>query len=148
MICPQCGALVQDELKKCDNCNWEFNMAEDTDKTLPGGEIVPTLPAIKDENTQSGKHFKKERPDMYKVLMLILAIVIVILSFYGANYISEGGLRLNSMKTTVSLFSFDTGNNASYYQNLGAVFYGFAYGIRAIGVGLASLVLAISFKKN
>lgn len=148
MICPQCGALVQDEMKICDNCNYEFNISEDKIDEKPTKEIIPALPAIKEDNIQQEKSIKKEKPDMYKVLMLILAVVIIILSFYGASYVSGGGIKLNQMKTTVSLFSFNTGDNTSYYQNLGAIYYGLAYGIRAIGIGLASIVLAISYKKN
>ncbi len=149
MICPQCGALVEDNLTKCDNCNYEFNN-NSNNKIETAEEFIPTLPALKNDEIPNMEIPKREKPDMYKVLMLILAVTIVILSFYGAHYISQGGINLNSMKnaSVASLFSFDNGSSVSYYQNLGAIYYGFAYAVRSIGIGLAALVLAIAYRKQ
>lgn len=148
MICPQCGALVDDGIEKCDNCEYIFTPQPDESVTPIADDYITNLPALNYGNNTDDKK-THQKPDIYKVIMLVLAVLIICLTFYGAHYIAQGGLNLNSMKTAsvASLFNFGNGTDVSYYQNLGAVYYGIAYGIRAIGVGLSAIILAIAFKK-
>ncbi len=151
MICPQCGALVDDELKNCDNCGYEFStpdVAAETDES--DYNITKNVPALKQPMPEPPKRANTAPVNFYRLFICICAAAIAVLSFYGAHYIARAAVSLNSIQISAaqSIFGFGTSDNTTYYQNLGVIFYGFAYFVRAVGVGLAGIILAIGLKKQ
>lgn len=147
MICPKCGAMVEDTIKTCDNCGYEFQDTSPVAET-DGSEynININTPALAD----SFKPIKKvniTRNRLFAIILLIISISIVIITFYGAHFMSIAGKNINGMQSiSSSLFGFSSGVDASYYKNLGAAIYGFSYVVR--GIGLALGVHVASFIKK
>lgn len=147
MICPKCGAMADDTVKICDNCGYEFQDTSPVAET-DGSEynINVNTPALAD----SFKPIKKvniTRGRLFAAILIILSISIVIITFYGAHYMSLAGKNINGMQSiSSSLFGFSSGVDTNYYKNLGAAIYGFSYVVR--GIGLALGVHVASFIKK
>ncbi len=141
MMCPKCGAMVEDAIKTCDNCGYEFSDTSPVAET-DGSEynININAPALAD----SFKPVKKvniTRNRLFAIILLIISISIVIITFYGAHFMSIAGKNINGMQSiSSSLFGFSSGVDASYYKNLGAAIYGFSYVVRGIGLALGTHV--------
>lgn len=138
MICPKCGAMVNDDVKECDNCGYEFETptaAAETD----GSEYTANAPALIDAFKKTHRTISLKKCVAYTVILAI-AVTIVIFSFYGAYYISAAGRSLNSMKSSgTSIFGTAIGIDNSLYMYIGAAVYGLAYVARAIGIALAAI---------
>ncbi len=141
MMCPKCGAMVEDTVKTCDNCGYEF---EDTSPVAEtdGSEynININAPALAD----SFKPIKKVNITwnrFFAAILIIISISIVIITFYGAHYMSLAGKNINGIQgISSSLFGFSSGVDSNYYKNLGAAIYGFSFAIRGIGLALGAQV--------
>ena len=146
MVCPKCGALVDDNVSLCDNCGYIFedNVAQpETD----GGEynINPNTPAL------PGAFMPKRNAIKFKnvwfLLSLAAAIVIVVCCFYGAHYISKAGIAINNIQmSSTSIFGFGEGMSGDYYKFLGAALYGMAYVVRGAGVALGAITVLLGLK--
>ena len=141
MMCPKCGAMVEDTVKTCDNCGYEFpdtSPVAETDGSQYNINI--NAPALAD----SFKPIKKvnmTRDRIFAAILIIISISIVIITFYGAHYMSLAGKNINGMQSiSSSLFGFSSGVDASYYKNLGAAIYGFSFAVRGIGLALGAHV--------
>lgn len=144
MVCPKCGALVDDTLTVCDNCGYIFEEASAAAET-DGSEykINPNTPALADA-------FKPERKKSHlsgKILFFIsilAAAAVIILTFYGTHYITAAGTGLNRVQSTgASIFGFSSGFDSSYYVYMGAAVYGLSYAIKGLGIALASLIVIL-----
>lgn len=151
MVCAKCGALVDDNLNVCDNCGYVFedNVAQaETD----GSEynINTNTPALPD----AFKPVKEKREYKLNRLLLVLAVIaaatVVILTFFGAHYITEAGISLSSLQSSSasSIFGFGGGIDSNYYRFVGVALYGASYAIKGIGVAFAAIIVLLGIRNS
>lgn len=145
MVCPKCGAMVNDDVSVCDNCGYEFETATAAAET-DGSEYISNAPALPDAFKKQHRRRISFKEFTAYACVLIIAAMIVIFAFYGASFIGAAGKSLNAIQTSgTSIFGFSAGLDSSFYMYIGAAIYGLAYVARAIGVALAAMAAFLGF---
>lgn len=143
MVCPKCGALVEDNQAICDNCQYVF----EDNIVSPAVSETQNPPALID-SFENGNQVQSNRSNfILLILSLLAAISIIILTFYGTHFMSLAGAKLNNMHmTSAGIFGFGQGTDPSYYVYMGAAIYGLSFALKGIGIGFASLITIKAIK--
>lgn len=139
MVCPKCGAMVNDNVSVCDNCGYEFETATAAAET-DGSEYISNAPALPDAFKEHHRRVISFKEFVAYACVIIIAAMIAIFAFYGASYIGAAGKSINAIQSSgTSIFGFSAGFDSSFYMYMGAAIYGLSYVLRAIGVALAAI---------
>mgnify|MGYP001102137196 CR=1 FL=1 len=114
MVCPKCGAMVNDDVSVCDNCGYEFETATAAAET-DGSEYISNAPALPDAFKKQHRRRISFKEFTAYACVLIIAAMIVIFAFYGASFIGAAGKSLNAIQTSgTSIFGFSAGLDRAF----------------------------------
>lgn len=126
MFCPKCGSAIEEGKTICTMCNFDV-----TD------EIELSLRTIDYKQSIVNKLLM---PNFF--VYTIISVVVLIMFFIAANYISKGGTEIMSIKSVA-------GNSIeeAYYLNLGSIYAGYALIARALGIFFSAILVWLGLKK-
>lgn len=126
MFCPKCGTAIENGATNCSQCGYQIS----TGSLIPPQEIHQAVMASKSKITAKS------------ILCCALAAVVLVMSFYGASSVVEGGLEISRIQSVGGKTLEE-----AYYQSLGSIYSGYAMAIRAFGIWGASVLAYLGIKE-
>lgn len=158
MFCRNCGNQIENGEKICNKCGYEPNLNLIHKKVDKQCKYCMRDITEEDYNKYGGyckncyqdaNSYKNNNIRQYKFMVIIklalyiLAVVVVIMTFNGADTISRAGFGMRDIKS-VSGKSIDE----VYYQYYGTFLYGLETIIRAIGITSGVVIAYVGKKIN
>lgn len=130
MFCPKCGSEIKDGSTICDECN--YNIEPDISSNIRMGVGLGS-------DLKQSVVSKVVTPNF--MIFTIIGIVVLVMFFIGANYISDGGSKIMSIQSVA-------GNSIeeAYYNDLGSIYAGYALIVRALGIFFSSLLVWLGLR--
>ena len=130
MFCRKCGNELKEGEKICSKCGFDMSVAAVSKSSAPTSE--PQVSQIKRKGTFNV---------IIAVVLIIVAVVVIKMSFEGADTIERAGRSMMRIES-VSGNSIDE----AYFQDYGRFLEGLAVVVRAMGISCGIVVAYIGIK--
>lgn len=142
MVCPQCGALIEDGVPVCGNCGVSLNEEIPRDN-IEREQFVSGVPALREfADTEDNTPKDKDRNIFVKCVSVLCAVVCFCMFMFAA-----GAVESNVVSTQVpSVFGGIFGSSQSGISaELGAALH---YAFIGMGFAFSGMLLILGFKKK
>lgn len=162
-ICPECGHEITKNTKTCIQCGFPFEDVFFEEETVlsDAGNSISKIKAedniVKNfGNSNENNYYINNKKQFVEnnqtlagirvfaaIVYIVLAVVVLIMSFSAARSILEGGNEIMKIQSVGGRTLEE-----AYYQELGEVYAGQAMMCRTIGVFFAAVLVWMGLRKN